>query len=456
MRCVALLLVVSGAALQAQSPAASARGTGRLTGEVFDSLFTKAPLVDATLYIEGLDRIITTDARGRFIADSVPAGRYRMTFFHPSLDVAGLQAPTVSADVRADEATNVRLATPGYATVARAACGVAAASPAPARVVFGAVKRAGDNAPVPGALIRATWVEVAVRDGGAKPTRGGVETRASDGGGFVLCDLPGDVEARLLVDAGDGSIGVSTYWPGAPGAAMLSAYVPAADSGARRARSVVLNAQGAPIANATVASGRDSTTRSDAEGRFVFQWTGHPTTDLTIRALGMQPVTLPGDEFAAPPRAVAVQLDEAGRRLASVNVRATGRGPAWTEEFEARRKAGFGSFVTRAEIEKRNPSQTWQMLFGVPGLQVDTRTGRPRSLYPGSLGACEPIYFVDGARFADVGGNPRPPGPLAFIPPTEVEALEVYPRASGVPAEFGGTQAACGVVVIWTRRGGGR
>ncbi|MCU0648593.1 MAG: Plug and carboxypeptidase regulatory-like domain-containing protein [Gemmatimonadaceae bacterium] len=442
--------------MHAQSPVVRPAGLGRLTGEVFDSLFTRAPLVDASLYVEGLDRVITTDARGRFSADSVPAGRYRMTFFHPSLDVAGLQAPTVTADVRADEATNVRLATPGYATVARAACGVPAASAPPGRVVFGAVKRAGDQSVVPGALVRATWVEVTIGASGAKPTRGGRETRASDGGGFVLCDVPGDVESRLLVDAGDGSIGVTTFWPGEPGASMLSVFVPPADSAGRRNRSIVLNAQGAPIANAIVAAGRDTSTRTDARGQFALQWTGHPANDLVIRALGMQALTLPADEFAAPPRAMAVTLDEAGRRLADVNVRAAGRSPQWFDEFESRRKAGFGSFVTRAEIDRRNPSQTWQMLFGVPGLQVDTQNGRPRALYPGSLSGCEPTYWVDGVLFPDVPGNPRPPGPLSLIPPTEVEAMEVYPRASGVPSEFRGTQSACGVIVIWTRKGGGR
>jgi hypothetical protein len=152
---------------------------------------------------------------------------------------------------------------------------------------------------------------------------------------------------------------------------------------------------------------------------------------------------------------MAIAMDEAGRRLAGVTVAASGRRAMWMDDFARRQQAGLGSFITRAEIERRNPSQAYQMLFGVPGIQVNTRDGRPRTLYPGTAGECEPRTFVDGALFADPPGIPRPPGPLALIPPTEIEAIEVYPRASGVPAEFGGsTGGACGVIVIWTRKGG--
>ena len=444
-----LLLAALAPPAHAQTgPPASVAGVGRLSGEVFDSLFTRAPLADATVYVEGLDRVITTDARGRFSVDSVPAATYRVTFFHPSLDVAGIQAPTVQGVVRAGDATELKLGTPSVATIGRRVCGASAAESSD-RIVFGAVTRAGDGAIVPNALVRATWVEVAVGGRTAKPTRGGVETRATESGGFVLCGVPGDVESRVLVDAGDGSIGVTTFWPGEPGASMLAVRVPAVGS-TGRARSVVLNGQGAPIANATIGAGADSSTRSDPDGGFSMKWSGHPTTDLVIRALGMQPMTLPGDEFAAPPTAVAVTMDEAGRRLAGVDVRATGRRARWLDEFDARKKAGLGSFVTRAEIDRRNPSQSYQMLFGVPGVQVDSRTGRARSLYPGSLGACEMTYWVDGVRYAEGAGAT----PLTLIPPTEIEAMEVYPRASGVPAEFGGSQSACGVILIWTRRSG--
>jgi hypothetical protein len=39
-----------------------------------------------------------------------------------------------------------------------------------------------------------------------------------------------------------------------------------------------------------------------------------------------------------------------------------------------------------------------------------------------------------------------------WVLPGEVEAVEVYDSPASLPAEFGGSRAGCGVVVIWTRR----
>lgn len=40
-----------------------------------------------------------------------------------------------------------------------------------------------------------------------------------------------------------------------------------------------------------------------------------------------------------------------------------------------------------------------------------------------------------------------------LVNPTEVATVEVYPSASEMPAEFGGSTGQCGSIVIWTRRG---
>jgi hypothetical protein len=429
---------------------------GKITGVVFDSLFSRAPLAEASILIDGLDRSATTDKNGTFTIDSVPAGAYRIAFFHPSLDRAGVQVAPAAVAVAAGSSTEITLATPNVGTVALRRCGAASVE----RLLFGLVLRARGDAPVSGAAVRATWVELGPD---AKATRRTIEARTSDGGGFMLCDPPGRTESRLLVDAGDGSIGVATFFPGAPGASVTTVRVPP-EGGDGRAGSIVLDASGAPLTNATIEFGAGRSVRTDSSGRFALSWSGHPTTDVVVRAVGMQSATLPGDEFATVPAAIAITMVPAATTLADVKVRAE-RKPQWLEDFEARRQSGLGSFVTRTEIEKRNPSQAYQMLFGVPGIQINTFDGRPRSLYPGTLGEngpCEVRYFVDGIPFADPPAPPpppgtppkRPPGPLVLIPPTEIEAMEIYPRSVGVPPQFGGTQGACGTILIWTRRGG--
>ena len=58
-------------------------------------------------------------------------------------------------------------------------------------------------------------------------------------------------------------------------------------------------------------------------------------------------------------------------------------------------------------------------------------------------GDCPPSYFVDGFPFAV-------DGPLnQAMSPAEIEGVEIY--FGNVPAQWGGSRAMCGVVLIWTR-----
>jgi hypothetical protein len=69
------------------------------------------------------------------------------------------------------------------------------------------------------------------------------------------------------------------------------------------------------------------------------------------------------------------------------------------------------------------------------------------------LSDCPPAYFVDGSPFYvdDTNGDPFPVGP------TEIMGIEVYAGTAGVPIEFQRpTSGGCGVIAIWTKRGGAR
>ena len=58
-------------------------------------------------------------------------------------------------------------------------------------------------------------------------------------------------------------------------------------------------------------------------------------------------------------------------------------------------------------------------------------------------------------RRADLDGVPlrlSAGGPLdEYVLPTEVGGAEVYPGVASLPAEFSGSDAQCGAVVIWTK-----
>jgi hypothetical protein len=57
---------------------------------------------------------------------------------------------------------------------------------------------------------------------------------------------------------------------------------------------------------------------------------------------------------------------------------------------------------------------------------------------------CSPDYVVD-ERVDNMFG------PL--VPVRDIQGVEVYTGASDVPGEFAGTNAGCGVIVIWTTNG---
>lgn len=162
--------------------------------------------------------------------------------------------------------------------------------------------------------------------------------------------------------------------------------------------------------------------------------------------------------------------------------------------FVERREKGWGRFLTRDQIEVRDAGTVAQVLGTVPGVTIVRHPNQAEhggwylikfnraapslsslSMSPGCVihpntpdcvakgvdperlaqeyvsGGCPPVFYIDGGKVHDAGYVTEI---LNVTPPSHIEAIEVYRGASEMPAEFGGTDARCGVVVIWTRRGG--
>ena len=75
---------------------------------------------------------------------------------------------------------------------------------------------------------------------------------------------------------------------------------------------------------------------------------------------------------------------------------------------------------------------------------------------------CATQIFVDGflvnRRMVQPNGTQGPEDIRIddVVSPASVEGIEVYRGLSTVPAEFLNPDAACGVIAIWTKRGGRR
>lgn len=138
--------------------------------------------------------------------------------------------------------------------------------------------------------------------------------------------------------------------------------------------------------------------------------------------------------------------DTAARRLPQVTVEAEPLPPVWLRDFERRRTAGRGQYLTRGDIDRRNPARLADVVQTLRGVTLDCGGGGS-SCHIRMVRApmrCYPEYWVDGQL-----NNAW--GPL--IPIRDVEALEVYTGPSDTPGEFSGARSGCGTIVIWTSAG---
>jgi hypothetical protein len=118
--------------------------------------------------------------------------------------------------------------------------------------------------------------------------------------------------------------------------------------------------------------------------------------------------------------------------------------------FNQRRARGVGSFITRAEIEKRQAGTISELLRYLPGVGVTQKmAGEPqpvhmqRSVNSTVQGSCTVQLYVDG--------HPYPNGSVDDFAPGGMEGIEVYKSASEIPAAFRTRDATCGVIALWTR-----
>lgn len=130
------------------------------------------------------------------------------------------------------------------------------------------------------------------------------------------------------------------------------------------------------------------------------------------------------------------------------------------DEFEFRRKQAHGTFFTREDIERRSPADMLALFRDVAGMRVTPDAEGNFNVYflraPTRGDAlCLPAVYLDGMKMSARSGGGNPLQSLSStIQPDKIYGIELYSGASRIPGLFAGSDAACGVVAIWTRRGG--
>ena len=122
------------------------------------------------------------------------------------------------------------------------------------------------------------------------------------------------------------------------------------------------------------------------------------------------------------------------------------------EGFETRRqRRSGGQFITREEIEKRDPRVTTDLLRRLQGVRILDSAGTLVAV--SSRGPKLSYALVRNCVLrVGVNGTVNPVLSLNSIVPVDIYGIEVYSGAT-IPPEFGGGRRDiyCGVIMIWTR-----
>lgn len=179
--------------------------------------------------------------------------------------------------------------------------------------------------------------------------------------------------------------------------------------------------------------------QTDDRGRFTLPGLRSGLHRIEVRRLGYATIVdslpLPADgsiHLTIEMVAVAIELEgllvvsRRSRRLESAG-------------FYGRQDRGLGRFLTREEIDARNPSFVTDLLRIQPGVRVVPGGSGERVFM---RGGCVPEVFLDGARTV------RPFAFDEFLTPDHIEGIEVYAGAQ-IPVEY--SARACGAILVWTR-----
>jgi len=241
---------------------------------------------------------------------------------------------------------------------------------------------------------------------------------------------------------------ISARWILAPVllAAIASSIVPASALAQGALRGKVIDSEmGTPLAGATVQIGKGGpVVRTDSGGQFLAQNVTPGITAIEIKQIGFEPGTF---DIRIPDSGVVqgvFPLDFNGYLLPAVVVeaRAVALMPRYTD-FERRRNLRMGAYLRWDELKKQGYSSIGDALRTVRGVRMQCDQQRFECFaYMARTPQCQPTWYIDGVEVHSFHEN---------TPINDVYGIEIYRGAGEIPGEFGGSNAACGVIVVWTK-----
>lgn len=136
--------------------------------------------------------------------------------------------------------------------------------------------------------------------------------------------------------------------------------------------------------------------------------------------------------------------------------------PGTIPEFEARRARGIGRFITAAELRQlderpftgvlRTRLSSLAQQNGAGGVNLYNRSQMPpKALLAGGSSRCFVQIVMDGVLIYSMSGADSPPDVSEFLT-RNFDGVEYYGSVSETPAEYRSPGAACGTLILWSRR----
>jgi hypothetical protein len=115
-------------------------------------------------------------------------------------------------------------------------------------------------------------------------------------------------------------------------------------------------------------------------------------------------------------------------------------------------------YILAEQLEVRNYPPVAEALRSVPGVTVrrygfDWKVIVSRCRRGDFLRSPSPVIYLDGIKVYKPDRDGDLQSILSQITTMDIEAIEVYKGGASVPAAYAGSDAQCGVILIWSKRG---
>lgn len=202
---------------------------------------------------------------------------------------------------------------------------------------------------------------------------------------------------------------------------------------------------GSPLVGATIRIGTDSTVhKTDTAGVFRITGLRGGITDIRIQMIGFEEglfrLRLPDSGLVQR----QFSLDFNGFMLPEVVIQARAEilQPRYID-FERRRQRKLGAFLRWDDLKKAGHSSVGDALRTVRGVRIQCDQSAYECFAVMSRTPnCHPVWYIDGIEVHSFQES---------TPIRDVYGIEVYRGTGEIPAEFSGSEAGCGVIVMWTK-----